>query len=508
MESMNAPSGRASEATPLLAEAGDDALTESPKLVSPVFPRKNLVTVASIMGMLALFEMASALQSIPLNQVVEDIICRNIAGTGLPLGDCGENTKVQAELAFLRGWQLTLDLLPGLLTAVPYGYIADKHGRKTMLVLSVVGTMLTQLIYLTVCWRSDVLPIRMTWLSSAAMFLGGGPVVLNGIIFSILADLTPEVYRSNVFLYVGASVLLGELISSSLASTLMQTNLWLPIFIGAGLLFPVLLMSLALPETRPPVTSDLAADSFSQDNNGHASTAGGASIPNSYGESGQQKKTAWSSVRNSLKAAGTATVFLFEVNGHVTLLLITLLTSTLGRNAQEVLLQFARKQYDWTWAQAGYLVTLKSFVLLLLLLVLLPAASYAITRWTARTALQRDLWLTQMSCAGMLVGTAVIGLSRNPVTMITGVVLYCLGNGYTLLLRSLLAALVEPSHLSTLLNTAGILESLGIVVAGPLLAAAFRAGLNIHFVGLPFLVATALFALAMVVLVLVRLPTA
>ena len=49
---------------------------------------------------------------------------------------------------------------------------------------------------------------------------------------------------------------------------------------------------------------------------------------------------------------------------------------------------------------------------------------------------------------------------------------------------------------------------MGAVVAGPLLAAAFRAGLRLHGLrsGLPFLVAAALFSTVLVVLATVRLP--
>ncbi|OAA57955.1 Protein kinase-like domain protein [Niveomyces insectorum RCEF 264] len=61
---------------------------------------------------------------------------------------------------------------------------------------------------------------------------------------------------------------------------------------------------------------------------------------------------------------------------------------------------------------------------------------------------------------------------------------------------------------ATLFNAAGILESVGTVIAGPLLAAAFRTGLRLDglWTGLPFFVAAALFGTALVVLATARLP--
>lgn len=201
-----------------------------------------------------------------------------------------------------------------------------------------------------------------------------------------------------------------------------------------------------------------------------------------------------------------------RANQHVALLLATLLTTTLGRHAQDILMQYARRRYDWSWSQAGFLVSLKSFVFMVLLLVLLPAVNYALGRWGGRivaTTRQRDLWLARVSCGILIFGAVTIGLAPRAVMMVTGAVVYCLGNGYNFILRSLLADVVEPAHHGTLFNTAGILESLGAVIAGPLLAVAFRAGIQLgeFWTGLPFFVAAILFSTAMAVLVTVRLPT-
>jgi len=63
--------------------------------------------------LLVLIVAGSIFQAVPLNQVLEDIICRQLDLSPRSRGNCGESNIMQAELALLRGWQTTLDLIPG-----------------------------------------------------------------------------------------------------------------------------------------------------------------------------------------------------------------------------------------------------------------------------------------------------------------------------------------------------------------------------------------------------------
>lgn len=77
---------------------------------------------------------------------------------------------------------------------------------------------------------------------------------------------------------------------------------------------------------------------------------------------------------DTLSILTASTAFLFDsANQHVILLLATLFTTTLGKHVQDAPLQFSRSRFGRTWVRAGYLVSLKPLVLLVLLLFLLPA---------------------------------------------------------------------------------------------------------------------------------------
>lgn len=94
--------------------------------------------------------------------------------------------------------------------------------------------------------------------------------------------------------------------------------------------------------------------------------------------------------------------------------------------------------------------------------------------------------------------------------MILGLIITTLGTGYTLLARSLLTSLVEKHHIATLYNTMAVLETIGTIIAGPIMASTFRWGLEMGgaWVGMPFLCASVMFAGAGVVIWVVRLEKA
>jgi hypothetical protein len=88
----------------------------------------------------------------PWMRIQEDIVCRDYYWKTFPNEfknpydpipeDRCKVPDVQGRLAKLRGWDQTMSCIPGILTAVPYGVIADKYGRKIVLFLSLFGVIL------------------------------------------------------------------------------------------------------------------------------------------------------------------------------------------------------------------------------------------------------------------------------------------------------------------------------------------------------------------------------
>ncbi|KAK1564011.1 major facilitator superfamily domain-containing protein [Colletotrichum navitas] len=323
-----------SEITPLIAAPvlRDESHPPSPDAHrTKSIPRARLSIVATCILLIILIELGAYLATIPLNQVLEDIICHNLNWDLPPnAGESRCKTKaVQNELSIIRGWQSTLDFIPGLMTAVPYGFLADRRGREWVLSLSLLGITLASAFYILVCSLPNVFPPRATWLSAVFTFIGGGPAVFNAMVFTIAGDVVSAEHRSTILSYLAAAVVGGELIASPLVYFLMKIDAWLPIYTGLGCLVLGTVVSLMLPETlsrepryRPTETTQ--------------------SLP-------------WHHpIRSELEKLGKALLWMLWRSSRVLLLLFTFLLTTLGRFAQEILLQYVTKRYGWSWSQVRY----------------------------------------------------------------------------------------------------------------------------------------------------------
>ncbi len=102
---------------------------------------------------------------------------------------------VQDELAQLVGLKFTFDALPGLLTALYYGSIADRFGRRLVLALCGIGIMCSLAWILFVCYAGFGLPVKLVWASSIFLCLGGSQRVAKGMNFTIVADTTTVSHR-------------------------------------------------------------------------------------------------------------------------------------------------------------------------------------------------------------------------------------------------------------------------------------------------------------------------
>lgn len=189
---------------------------------APAPSPKRLGLVAVCMLLILLLELGAYLASIPLTQVLEETICRAFHPPPTPAPAPGDprckGNDVQTELSLIRGWQSTLDYIPSLLTAVPYGFLADRRGRELVLRLSLIGITLASGFLVLICMHHvptyqygvvtrritdtarlgslpEVFPPRATWASAIFTFIGGGPAVFNAMVFTIAADIVSEEQR-------------------------------------------------------------------------------------------------------------------------------------------------------------------------------------------------------------------------------------------------------------------------------------------------------------------------
>lgn len=59
--------------------------------------------------------------------------------------------SVQADVANIQAWRSTVETIPSLLLAVPYGLLADKYSASKILALSGLGGVLAMMLDLFIC---------------------------------------------------------------------------------------------------------------------------------------------------------------------------------------------------------------------------------------------------------------------------------------------------------------------------------------------------------------------
>ncbi|GAB1312338.1 hypothetical protein MFIFM68171_02548 [Madurella fahalii] len=93
---------------------------------------------------------------------------------------------IQNAINELFGWQTFFDGIPGLLLAMYYGSLADRIGRRLVLIMSLVGQVIGVAYILYICWVE--VDMRLTWFSSIFSCIGGGNTVFTAAGMMIIAD--------------------------------------------------------------------------------------------------------------------------------------------------------------------------------------------------------------------------------------------------------------------------------------------------------------------------------
>ncbi|KAL7925311.1 major facilitator superfamily domain-containing protein [Trichoderma austrokoningii] len=475
----------------------DQEPRDAPTPAPSAFPRRHLIYCLLIFTISFLVVSSTFFQAVPLFELLTRNICHRLHPEYEPGSpECFVDGEVGAELVLVTRWSYVFTILPGILTAIPYGFLTDQYGRKFGLFLSIVGLVLAQAFNIIVHLWPNVFHHRLTWISSLFMFIGGGSVVLSSILFSMLSDIAPDVHRTTTFFGIGVSWLAAELLVFPLASTLTHKSVWLPVFIGISFYIPTIAIALFLPETLHMKAPDLAEAALANEE------ARDEDVEHHDGPW-------WSQLRHSftegLPRLREATLSIFWGNRPVALLLLTLFVTSAGRSAEIMLFQFVNWRFNWDWLKVGYLVSSKAACSAIVLLLVLPAANYLTIR-REMMAKRRDLLFARISGMLLIVGNLVVGLAPISSLMLVGLVILCFGYPYGFILRGLLSELVDGHHRGLLFASVALVENLGSVLGRPLMGVCFGGGVNFGGVwtGLPFLVAAVFVVLAVMILRFVR----
>ncbi|KAI7195079.1 MFS general substrate transporter [Hortaea werneckii] len=489
----------ATEATPLLST--EDGTIED--IQSTHLPRRWQTLTYLLMLVIFLAGAADSIVESPTTRIFESVICyryfesedpskirlgRTDVGPGA-IGGVEERyckaDSVQQQLASLAGYQTLFEGFPSLLLAVPFGWLADKSGRKPVLMLGLFSFLLKLLWIQLVTWFWQAFDIRMTWLSALHALLGGGSVTVSGLIFVVFSDVVPEDHRASTFLRVGASELAAKVVVPPISASLMTINPWIPSLIGTGLLIICFLTYGMVPETlnyyQPAEHPSPSYPVSSSTETTHQRK------PPSSNTHPTHHSTPTRPVHRLLHSLHAATAFLTQ-DYRIPLLILPFIGHSLIAQTSQLLLQYTSKRYHLTFSQATLLTTILNAVKVLLLFALLPYASTLAMQYFRLSAQRKDLYLARASQGFVLVGWTLIGLSPNLACVVISMVVAALGQSTYLLIRSFLTSLVPADQIARVYSIVSLVDTVGTMLGSPLLAGLFGRGLALGggWVGLPF----------------------
>ncbi|KAL6849879.1 hypothetical protein ACO1O0_009424 [Amphichorda felina] len=320
---------------------------------------------------------------------------------------------VQAQLADLGAYQQVLDGLPGLLLALPFGWAADRFGRRPFMLSGFASCVVRWAWVQYVCWSWQQYSINWTLLSSLNGLFAGSTSVLYTLIFVVISDITPQEEQTNVFFQIGAASLFPILMMPPLSALLMRTSPWIPEFGGLSLLY----LYWAMVVTILPFTEHLLI-------------------------------------------AGTA----------------------------QLQLQFLTLRFGLAISQATLFISFRAACSIVLLLVLLPRLSDAMTGPWGYSGRIKDLYLARLSLLMQAVGWIGTGLSTNIICVAVSMATSTMGSGTALFLRSLASTFVPADRTGTMFGFISTIDILGSMAGAPILAASFEWGMRIggFWLGSPF----------------------
>jgi hypothetical protein len=270
----------------------------------------------------------------------------------------------------------------------------------------------------------------------------------------------------------------AEILSPSLASALMARSPWIPILLGLALLVFGTSLIVFIPETlhlklsesaepTPDSSSDTGTSPTKIDN-----TSFYAAV-----------KT---NVSDALKRLYGATKVLHSL--PVLLLLVSFITGPFGRVSGDMSMRYISNRFHWQLRQAGFLLSLRAFINLLLLVAILPLLSHYLVSRLSFSPKAKDLILAQGSVLLLILGAALMGAAPTIGLGITAMIIWTLGTGFVALTRSLITGLVDHQHVGRLYAAIAVIEVSCAMAAGPIQAALYAVGLKWRGIwqGLPY----------------------
>ncbi|KAI5203412.1 hypothetical protein E4T39_04261 [Aureobasidium subglaciale] len=443
----------------------------------------SLHVIISIAAIVFMLEVSSAIALTPQIQILETIVCEKYYDRTSPSilhpsdDERCKTEAIQTEVALINGWKNTFEMVPG---------------TKKVTLLAMLGCLLSDSWVRLICWYADKTPLRYIWLSGLWQIIGGGPPTFTSLLFVMAAQSASDKDRSDsfnvfdrivAFSFLNVAALAAEILTVPTSAYLMSFGPWIPFMMAPALtILTTLLTVLLLPgDTENAVGSRTASSNYVI-----------SETPDT--RPGEE----WFSSSHTVQIPSW-----FTRAGIFFMIALIFFTSSLGGQSMGLLLQYSAKKFNWTFAKASWIITLRAAISFIVLTTIIPGASTMIAKYARHTTSRtKDKRLAQTSCILLLTGAMTIFFAAFPAQVILGTILAALGSSFNVTAKSFVTALVPPDNFGAVYTGITVATYGGILISGPLFAHTFHWGLQLggSWMGLPFLVASGLFLLCLVAL--------
>ncbi|KAF2814735.1 uncharacterized protein BDZ99DRAFT_494653 [Mytilinidion resinicola] len=408
-------------------------------------------------------------------------------GKHIPERLCKIDT-VQKQLARSAGLIMFVRMLSAMLGAIPLGWVADRAGRKVVLVLHKVNVTIACGLWLCLYLGFPKVPIWTLYLSGLPGVIGGNFDVGLSMLFASYTDVMPvATERASLFFLTTSMQYLAQTFSPSIGAFLMNLD-------GKGGTPQVnLAVSFAIAVLTALITIFLFPETVGESRKHAASLAQQSTSPSSSSPTIAPDDP-------KLNPPSTSTPLFGLGLPNLILLFTSIFVAATGIKSIDFfgLIQYPVIKFAWTFPQASYIVATQGFLMLLHFSLLLPLLNTLAARWLRSTA-AGHFAIMLASAAILALGSVVIGASDSGPVFVGGVVVYLFGEGLPTATQAYIVSLVEKGRVARVMATLSMASIGGKLVASIAFPEVLAWGLDSGrraLVGLPFFVAAGLFAVS------------
>jgi hypothetical protein len=144
----------------------------------------------------------------------------------------------------------------------------------------------------------------------------------------------------------------------------------------------------------------------------------------------------------------------------------------------DIVMRFMPLQYHWSLPQSGLLLSLRTLLTILTLIIVVPSLSWLCSKLTSWTSLGRDQFLACASASLFVLGSLGLLMVENETLFITGFCISALGSGLPTLCRAMLVVVLREHNVGSIFGVLAAGELLGMLACQVSMGWLFHIGLS------------------------------